>query len=65
MKYHPQHKIFYQKMNLDSTPLQIICQEEYLAIIIITDKSEGLFITDCTDTTFQYYLNISNHKLLV
>ena len=38
---------------------------DHLAIIIITDKSEGLFITDYTDTTFQYYLNTANHKLLV
>ena len=25
---------------------------DHLATIIITDKSEGLFITDCTDTIF-------------
>ena len=38
---------------------------DHFAIIIITDTSEGLFITDFTDTTFQYYLNTANHRLLV
>ena len=38
---------------------------DHFAIVIITDTSEGLFITDFTDTTFQYYLNTANHRLLV
>ena len=38
---------------------------DHLAIIIITDTSEGLYITDCTDATFQYYLNTANRRLLV
>ena len=70
MKYHPQHKILKISknelgLNSASNYLSGRILNDHLAIIIITDTSEGLYITDFTDTTFQYYLNTANHRLLV